>query len=737
MFNSNGSALAICLALGTNAVAPQVQAAEAADTSSSGLEVVVVTARKREESLRDVSAAISAVGGEQLRSGIINDVRDLQNVAPELNVGEVVGLMKITMRGLGNTSNARGEDTEVAFYVDGAVVARQEAQSMAMFDLERVEVLRGPQGTLYGRNSTGGTLNLITAKPTDQFSGHVNLTAGNYDFLKFDGALSGPLTDGILGRIAVQSIDRSGFGTNITSGNEIDDDQRRAIRGQLQFDLSDSARLLLSGEYGRQHDASGLFTYYSPLYVVGPPAPPSQGAKGVGGFSDPSSRNGAGNIDPELKRTTRSVTGTLTWELSPNLTLKNILNWRDMDYFLAQDLDLSSVVPTPVTNTATVSIPMYDRQLSNELQLTYATDPFTLIGGLYWFTEDLDGTTNVGETVDTNVWFYRAGKSEGTSYAAFFNANYKFTSWLTGRIGGRYNQDKRRIDSWQWVLGTFTIPPDSPTNPANDERKDNKYTGEYGVDFHITKNSMLYYTFSQGYRQGAAVIMQVNNPIIDPTTVKNHEVGFKFESSDGTFAFDIAAYDAEIENLQRTQAVPLPGGAFNTIINNINGMQVKGVELGARWVPIDQLLLAGGVAYTNAEFEDYLTDDPLQFGNLLEQLAGNQPQLAPEWKGNLSTEYAIPMRNGSELVVGANATYVGKQYFDEFNRAPLVSDSYTLWDANLTYRSTAQNWSVGLWGKNLGNEDQFADMTFSALGRVVSKKFINPRTYGASLNYQF
>lgn len=738
MANSHSTAVAfaVSVALGTLALTPTSSLAQSAEPEATGLDEIVVTARKREETLSDVSAAVSVVGGEALRTGVINDVRDLQNIAPQLNVGEVVGLMKITMRGLGNTSNTRGEDTEVAFYVDGAVVARQEAQSMAMFDLDRIEVLRGPQGTLYGRNSTGGTLNLITAKPTPEFSGYANVMGGNYDFLKLDGALSGPLSENILGRIAVQSISRDGFGENITTGNQIDDDDRKAVRGHLQFNFSDDTQLLLSGEYGKADDSSGLFTYYSPLYVVNVddfPPPANQGAKGVGGFSDPNSRDGAGNIDPKLERKTKSLTATFTSELSPNLTLKNILNWRDMHYYLAQDLDLSTVVPTPVTNTATVSIPLYDRQLSNELQLTYSTDQLTLIGGVYGFEEYLRGRTSVGETDEQNIWFYREGNSKGTSYAGFFNASYDFTDLITARIGGRYNHDKRRIENVQWVLGTLTVPA-----IANDERTDSKYTGEYGLDFNVNDNTLLYYTFSQGYRQGAAVIMQNSNPIIQPTTVSNHEVGLKFETADGTFAVDVAAYDAKIKDLQRTQAVPLPppSTAFVTLINNIDGLEVRGVELNTQWRPVRQLMLSAGVAYTDAEFEEYTTDDPLQFNNLIADVAGNTPQLAPKWKGNVAAEYAIAVGSTSELVLGAGATYVGKQYFDEFNRAPMLEDNYTLWDANVTYHAT-DNWSVGIWGKNLGDEKEIADMSFSALGRVVSKKFINPRTYGASVNYKF
>ncbi|HET7204257.1 MAG TPA: TonB-dependent receptor plug domain-containing protein, partial [Steroidobacteraceae bacterium] len=292
-------ALAVGLALGANFSGVVPAHAQEAAAEPAALEEIVVTARKREESLTDVSAALAVVGADDLAKHQLNDVEDLQLLVPTVTVGETVGAMKVTMRGLGNVSNTRGEDSMVAFYVDGAVVSRPESQGLSLFDLERVEVLRGPQGTLYGRNATGGTINAITAKPTDTFEGYLTLTGGNYDLLKVDAALSGPFSDRIRGRLAVTSTDRTGYGENITTSNEIDDDHRWAARGHLEFDLRDDMTLLLSGEYGKQDDASGLFTYLTPLYVIEPPeAPPTQAPKGEGGFSNPNSRDGAGNIDP-------------------------------------------------------------------------------------------------------------------------------------------------------------------------------------------------------------------------------------------------------------------------------------------------------------------------------------------------------------------------------------------------------------------------------------------------------
>lgn len=730
-------AVAVSIALGVGIIpAPRARADAEALPTAQGLEEIVVTARKRQESLQDVSASISVVSGDLLRERMITDIRDMQYAVPALTVGETVGAMKITMRSLGNASNTRGEDSQIAFHVDGAVVSRPEAQGLALFDVSRVEVLKGPQGTLYGRNATGGAINVVTNKPTADTEGYLNLTAGNYNLFNIDAAVGGAVTDNVLGRIAVTSIKRDGFGKNITTNNQLDDQDRWAARGQLDFKLGDNVDWLVGGEYATEHDATGLFTYHTPLYVVNTstfPPPATAAPKGVGGFSDPDSRDGAGNIDPIMDRQTLSLTSTLTWNISDTLTLKDIANYRYLHFYLAQDLDLSSVVP-PAGQTATVSIPLKEDQFSNELQLTYATDQLTLIGGLYYWKENMDATTYVGATPSQGVWFYRAGKSEGSSYAGFFNATYDVSKMFALRVGGRYTHDEREIDSQQWINGAITVPWDSPTNPGNDQRSNSQYTGEYGIDFHLTDNVLAYATYSQGYQQGAAIIMQVNNPIADPTEVDNYEIGFKYATADNRLIFNVAAYDMDIKDLQRTQAVPLPNGTFATIINNIDGMKTKGVELDTRWSPTENLFLYAGAAYTDAEFKDFVTDDPLQFGTLLVQLKGNVPQLTPEWRGNVGGQYTFNLSNGADLAVGANVAITTEYFLDEFNRDPMVADGYTLYDAHMTYRPQDARWSATLWGKNLSDEQEIFDASFSANGRVTSKKFIDPRTFGVTFN---
>lgn len=695
------------------------QASEAATSDGD----IIVTARKHAESLGNTPIALSVIDDQLLQRKQVADVNGLQSVIPTVTIGETVGMLKINVRGLGNSTNTRSEDSDVVLYEDGAAISRMEAQSAAFFDLQRVEVLRGPQGTLYGRNSTGGAINLITKKPTETYEGYVDATVGNFGLIKTDAAISGPISDTLSARAAVTSTLRGGYGKNIATGNDVEDQKRYAGRLQLLFKPSQDFKFLLSGEYAKQDDASGFFGYLAPLYpFANPPFVP----RGAGGFSDPASRDVASNYDPILKKETWSITGTLDWNIGGDFAIRNITNYRKLNFFLAQDLD-TSTVSTPTY----VSIPLKDKQFSEELQLLYQTDRINAIAGLYYFYEKFSGETAIGTGPNMGIYYRLIGSSKTQAISPFFNVAFNLNDALTFRVGGRYNSDKRTITNSFILNGATTVPA-----IANDQRTLTAYTGEYGVDWHITKRAMVYFTYSQGFRSGAALIFQSTSPIIDPTRVENFEVGLKFQSDDRKFYGNLAAFTANIKDLQRTQA-SLVNGLLSTRVNNVNAMRTKGIELDAGWTPVPNLSLRGSIAWLSAKFKDFLSDDPIIQGTNVVQLAGNTTQQAPEWKWNAAADYTIPFVNGSSLLASADVSYQSRVFFDEFNRAPFVENGYALVNASLTYRFKDDKLSIGVWGKNLTGEDRFSDVSFSAFGQVISKQWIAPRTFGATVHYDF
>jgi iron complex outermembrane receptor protein len=375
---------------------------------------IVVTAQKREQSLQDVSAAVTALSSERLETAQINNIEDLQWIVPSVYFGNDFNMAKITIRGVGANTSTTGSETGVALHVDGAVVSRAEAQLTSLFDLERVEVLRGPQGSLYGRNAVGGSINLITAKPTETTDGYARISYGDYDYIDFEGALSGPLgTDFLLGRLAVKAEERDGYGENPVTGNSVDDLERKMARVHLQFNFTDDFDILLSGEYYDQDDASRALKYRREAFP-GVLRLTSGGCQPVvGGVPSPCTfaaepRDIASELDPFTDTETWAATGTLTWQLSDTLTLVNITNYRELETVIGQDLDLAATLNSRATtgfNTTYQRRDVDSEQTSNELQLKFENDRVNGVVGLFY----LDETQRPVDTVDLNAYYGQPG----------------------------------------------------------------------------------------------------------------------------------------------------------------------------------------------------------------------------------------------------------------------------------------------------------------------------------------
>lgn len=755
----------------TNSSPLYAQGAAAEHGSRAAIEEVVVTARKREESLQSVSAAVTAIGGNTLQQFSTESVRDLQNIIPNLNFAEGNnGTTRIRMRGLGNTSVFANEDPDVAMHVDGAVISRPEIQTLSFFDLERIEVLRGPQGTLYGRNTVAGSINLITAKPTEKPSGYVRLEGGRYYLGKVSAALSGPLTENVLGRVAVQADRRDGYATNIATGNDAYEEEGVAVRAHLQVHLSDDVKFLLTGEYA-DTDQSTASSFLRVNFPGG--TDPRLESAGVGGFSDPGSRDLAGDFDPFVKHETWSVTGTLDWELTDQISLKNILNYRDADFDIHQDLDNSSVrsganTVSLATASQFATTTGFSETFSEELQLHYdgefAGRKLDAIGGLYYFTEDYDFEFLIGFNEDATLEadgsprrIVAGGVGTTDAWAGFWNITYGFTESLALRVGGRYTHEKREIDNFLLVRPVipgfglciaavcgFTVL-DLQDGPADGDQTTTEYTNEAGLDWQVTDDVLLYYTFTQGFKAGAGILGQLSSPIGMPTTIDNHEVGLKSQIFDGRVTFNLAAYTAEVKDVQLDQIVadPTAPDGVSTQFRNASAVDVDGVEIDATWAITDQLRVAAAAAFMDAEFGPFLTQNPIDPAAVLTpatafvQVEGNRTPLSPKVKFNIRGEYDFTIPNGAVVTLGVNVGHTGKQYFSEFNEAPLVEGSYTLVDASLSYESSDGHWTGAIWGKNLTDEFALGDATALGGPRIIVQRVIPPLTWGVNVGYRF
>jgi len=722
-----------------------VGAAYADEDTENRLEEIIITAQKREQSLQDVSTAVTALTANRLQEAGITDITSLQYYAPSVTIGSTFGFANVFMRGLGLNNVFANVDPSVTLYVDGAVISQPSAQLFSFFDLERVEVLRGPQGTLYGRNATGGTINLIAKKPTEEQEGYFRVTGGDYDLFQSEGAFGGKITDRLSGRFAFQTINRGGYGINEVTGNDIDNANVKGFRGQLLYNASDDVSVLLSAEYGVVKDAAGAFLFKRKTFPG--TTLPNGTAPGDGGFPA-GSRNYASNVDPENDRKTFSITGTIDWHINENLSVKNIMNYRDTDLANFQDLDVSSVINSTIQEFTIAS-----EQYSEELQLIYTDEKFRAIGGFYYFKEDVVNGNRI-DTLKLNGSFTSAGNPEkrvdltGTgatkSWALFWNASYDLTEQFTFKAGGRYTKDTRDIinDNIIWVAGG-AVRLDAVFSD-NDSFTD--YNNEAGIEWRPTEDMMLYYTYSEGFKAGSGQLSSgildpaIGANIIKPETITNHEAGMKSMWLEGSLLLNLAVYHYKVEDIQLDRTAPGGPTGFRTFFENATSQKAKGVEIEATWAATDRLTFNGAVSYQDTDFGSFLTADPTNIANLtgteLVDIAGNSARQAPEWAWNIHGAYDIPLENDALITLSADISYKGEQFFSEFNNNLLRQDAYTLLDARIRY-SSGDNWTVEVWGKNLSNEFVEGGNFALATGRIVVRTLLPPRTWGITAGYTF
>ena len=369
--------------------------AQEAAPPAEGLADIVVTATRSSEALSKVPASVSAISAADLGVGGVKDVASLATAIPNLSVGDQFGVNRIFIRGIGMTSIDLGADGGVAFLQDGAQIARPAAQLSGFYDLERVEVLRGPQGTLYGRGATAGAINLITKRPTETLDGYLRASYGNYNAIALEGAMSGPLSgDRLMVRVAGKYDKRDGFGINEFTGKDIDDRDAYAFRGSILAKPADDLEVLLSGEYFKENDSNYAFHYFGPTV-----APENFLGSLLGGQSlftvaaaagrQPNLRNIYSDQEPLNKRDGYSFTGTITWTPG-DWDVKSITSYRKFTRFNRNDLDGSSANMFGQNN--------YDersKSFSQEFVGTYKSEKFDALIGAMYFHENLFGSVRV------------------------------------------------------------------------------------------------------------------------------------------------------------------------------------------------------------------------------------------------------------------------------------------------------------------------------------------------------
>jgi iron complex outermembrane receptor protein len=767
--------------------------------SAAVVEEIIVTAQKREQTLQEVSLPVTAISMDRIQTNQVITLEDLQYIAPSLSFGNALGVAKIYLRGVGLNDQTSGIDPSVALHVDGAVINDPTAHFTSLFDLERVEVLRGPQGILYGRNATGGSINIVTAKPTRELSGYGRVTYGDYNLIVAEGAVSGPLTGMISGRIAYRGLWRDGYGTNEATGHDVDDANHQAVRAHLEFDFNEDVNLLVTGEYYREDD-NALGSHFKratfPQFLTDPTLTPAEAASiaplGIGGYPV-GKRNYASEFDPINEKETWAVTGTLSWALNENFTVVDIANYRYVDGLYAHDFDGSGVVnryditgqpPTIHSRTQTSD------QVSNELQLQYAGERLNGLLAFYYFQQDIDATNRSGASPFgglpvpglTRQRVFLTGTGSTESWSMFANITYDLTAQLALKLGARYTEEDRSIASDNFIqvfrnppfvpgvvtpldtLAPFSLPPfvvDRDGIPvgnrgnfpieakASDKRSTDNFSPMAGLEWRPSDDLMLYYTYSEGFKSAVGQLAQTDSGVAEPETIQNHEFGAKTRWLDGSLILNVALFAYDMQDVQLARTLPAGGGGtgFVNIFENAAQMEGKGVEMELYWQATDQLSLSAGVSILDVQFVEYNSVDNFDPCLVLVKCAppvlsfkGNSPRYTPDLAFNIHGVYDIPLEPygySGTLSLSGDVSYKGEQFFSEANNDVERSDAYLFGDASISWTSADQHWHASLWGKNLGDKFAEAGSFTVSLSRTVGAFFLPPRTYGFTLGYDF
>lgn len=741
------------IGLASQACANAQDAEQEAAKQKSGIQTIVVTAQKRAEDVQDIPLSVTAIGSEALETTGFDSLADLSKLSPSLQLSNFGPIAFVTLRGIGNENTTAGGDPGVALHYDGVYLGRPVATLFTAFDTERVEVLRGPQGTLYGRNATGGSINYITKKPTSDFEAQGDLTYGNFDRKRARASVNVPLSDSIATRVVGFWEDRDGWSQNAFPGGRNGNDANNwGIRGHVSFEPSDSDfKALFSANYvetGGVGSTPELREFYpgstTGQNLAGPPIPGTNNylVNGVPIVNDLRPFRESKDADQFRDSDFLLLSATLEYDFG-GVTVKSITGYAETSYAALTDQDYS---PLPL---AELFIQESSEQFSQELQILSNNGVgFNWILGAYYFHEDasrqsqffgsrydiIAGGASQGLGIDVPSGFDVGGDVTSESFAFFAQATYDITDQLAVTGGIRYTNDSKDGVNRGFQFGP--APYSGPVAASFD-----KITYRVAVDYDISDEVLLYGSFSTGYKSGGinqVAIPALTNPVFRPETVKAIEFGMKSQFLDRSLQLNLSLYQNKYDDLQFQVF-----GLFGPEAFNASGATVQGVEIELVALPADWFQFDASVGYTDATFDAQVVNGV--------QLDGNRVQRTPEWTFNAGSTINWDV-GSSSMKLRAEVNHTSEIFYTAFNRsagftAPGGSDlaeGYVNANLRLFWFSPDERFSLQGYVTNLFNSTQignvFRDIGFLGTagdGGPENITYRPPRQYGITAGFKF
>ncbi len=731
------------------------------------LEEIVVTAQKREQTLTDVGIAVDVIGGERLREAGASSLIDVGKYSPGMNIrgpfGDF-GYPIITLRGVNTDGFIETLPQSTGVYSDGIYLSQPPMLAFRLLDLERMEVLKGPQGTIYGRNTIAGAVNFIAKRPTWEPEGYVKLGVGRYSRTNLDAAFGGPISDTVAARGALKYVRQTdgpltNLNPNVDDGGEID---QFSARGSLLFSPNERVDLLIQVHGGRDKsdvwpfslipgggdtDGDGIPDVLCDEFARGDVEaaqrnclagdPFGSGATFNDTDGDPYTNNL--NAIGEHDHKSQGIMAELNWDLG-DYSLVAITGWDDFER--TDELDEDAGPTTAIDNVRRSDV----SQFSQEVRLQSGEEVGTQwLAGLYFASDELEGQPSFdsGGRRDFSTL-------ETDTLAAFGQLSFPLRDDLLLTVGGRWTEIDR--DFFYSTNGFFAAP--ELQNGTSRSFSDGDYSARIALDWDINDMTLLYGSVSRGFNAGTFNSQFLDNPVdLQPTESESiiaYEVGIKSTFAGGRARLEAATYYYDYQDIQVVAVVP-SGTIDANILTNADDATVQGAEIQLQAVPVDWFDFTVGVSYIDSEFGNLLTRvsgtgvgsaEPYNapvFGSSDIQLEGEPLPNHPEWSVNATARVFAPVNPDWNFVGQADFVWEDEIRRDLQGTAALFTDSRTSVDLRLALETADDRWAISLWSRNLTDETYITE-AYQVLGfgfYIAGANYNYPRTYGIDIERKF
>ena len=748
------------------APAPEATAAPDNGGHDSATGEIVVTARRTEERLQRVPASVSAFNERALDRIQAEDTTGLQGAVPNLNIVQGRGSSNATniyIRGIGPPDALQTFDPAVGVYVDDVYLSRIRGNQLDLLDVDRIEVLRGPQGTLYGKNTIGGAIKYVSRKPGKQFRADASVTVGSYHQFDVKAAVSGPVSDTLSLGLAFIREKHEGYVKDPVLDRRYNDKNNWGTRGALAFTPSSRFRFDLSADYSHDNDALNVGAPINELRhlfsntVILPLA------------QDPSDYDFKARTTPGLPNSTKlrhwGVAGTATYDIGDGLTLKSITAYRKLHTKDFIDIDATQA------QVGDVLVDVHQHQLSQELQLAYTSDRLSGVAGLYYLDERNESHQEAfaNDLVDLTPFrgvfpdfllgpsnfptFLRTIDDDlkTKSYAGYANASYTIVPNVRLSAGVRWTKETK---DYFRTTSTFSSSPlltsVAPFDFAPPKGKWTDVSPMASLDWQATPTTMLYARVAKGFQSGG-FNGRANDPSTstkyDPEKVLSYEAGFKttilnrLRLNGDVFYNNYKDFQARVSGIATDPTTGLPDPVLSVL--NAGKLSIKGAELEASWTPLDGLLLDTQIGYLDAKYKEF---DDAQFSNFGGSRAFQTPAFSPKWTLRAGAQYSFGLGSMGGITIGGQTRYRSRQALAVDNTfvntdteiQGLFQNGYWLEDARIVWEDSSKKFAVGLYGYNLTNKLYKTDaQEFSSIGNIRTVYFGAPRTVSLKLTARY